>query len=305
MYIRNVQRAGEMHYLYLPKKWCAEQKIGVNSKLTLHTNKDGSLQLFPSLREKGKKHINLNISNTNTNIIHKLIVACYINPASSFSINLKNNIDLADLLKENKLIKMESVEIEKNTISSESSVSISDPGLLLKTMIRKVKNLIVMMKENYNKELIQRYEEEIDKSKLLIEKSVISSLTFSNPTKLKIIDLYYMSLISKELENLVDNVIQLWEGDPFIIKLEKMINILKDSLDFMFNIKSNENSFDFDGLVEIIKVIQDKEDSDIIDLGRSGLLKHYDVSRAKQHLMNIVDVLLTWKVTNHIDVMQD
>ena len=201
-----------MHYIYLPTSWCREHNITSKSKVSISYNSDGTLCIPPEITEKKPKHLKFTISEDDPEIIHKLVVSSYIHPVSSFEINMDKETDFTRLLNQKRLISLESVEIDKKQITSEGIVTVSDPGSLLKTMAKKIKNLIIVISQDYDKNLVERYEDEIDRSRMLIDKSVIGSLTAGKTTKLKNIELYYISLISKELESIVDRLICLTTG---------------------------------------------------------------------------------------------
>ena len=74
---------------------------------------------------------------------HKLVVASYINPAASFEITLEKEMDFTRLLNHKRLISLESVEIDQKQITSDGLVMVSDPYSLLKTMVKKIKNMIL------------------------------------------------------------------------------------------------------------------------------------------------------------------
>ena len=207
MEIRNVQKTGDMHYLYLPTAWCKKHKIGSKSKVSIEQNSDGTITVSPQIPERKPKDLKFSINETDQEAIHKLVVACYINPISSFEINLEKEMDFTKLLNQKRLITIEAVEIDKKQITCHSAVPISDPDSLLKTMTKKIKNMITVMQKNYHHDLIERYEDEIDRIKMSIDKAIISFLTFGSQIKSKTIDLYYISLISKDLERMVDHLI--------------------------------------------------------------------------------------------------
>lgn len=289
MEIRNVQRTGDMHYLYLPTSWCREHKIGPKFKVSIEHNTDGSLTISPQIIEKKPKHIKFNITEDEPEIIHKLVVASYINPVASFEINMDKEMDFTKLLNQKRLISLESVEIDKKQITSEGIVTVSDPGSLLKTMVKKIKNMIIVMSKNYDKGLIERYEDEIDRSKMLIDKSVIGSLTMGKTTKLKNIDLYYISLISKELERLVDRLICLDESskkyfDEIAVPIEILQNILQDT-----------SRLEQKQAMEFAKAVLSLKKVDVKDL------KSYDMMRMRQNLVKISEVVMDWMVTLKIE----
>lgn len=288
MEIRNIQKTGDMHYLYLPTSWCREHKIGSKSKVSIEHSSDGKLIVSPGISEKKQKHLKFSISEDEEEVIHKLVVAAYINPAASFEINMEKEMDLTKLLNQKRLISLESVEIDKNQITSNGTVTVSDPESLLKTMVKKVRNMIIIMQKNYDKELISRYEDEIDRIKMLIDKSVIASLAIGNTSKLRIIDLFYIALISKEIERMVDRLICLDSGskkflDDVIKPIEMLQGILQDT-----------SSLDQDAAITFAKSVLIKTDD-------AKSARNHDMGRVKQNLITISEVIMDWMVTMKIE----
>src|SRR3989338_4437120 len=288
MEIRNVQKTGDMHYLYLPTSWCREHKIGSKSKVSIEQNSEGTLMISPQITEKKPKNLKFNISEDDQEIIHKLVVACYINPVASFEINFEKEMDYTKQLNQKRLISLESVEIDKKQITCQGAVSVSDPESLLKTMARKIKNMILVMQSSYDKELIGRYEDEIDRSKMLIDKSIISSLAYERTTKLKTIDLYYISLISKDLERMVDHLIKV-SG-----KETDFLDWVHDVIGHLQNILEDTNLNHKTALQFIRKTIKTKN-LEVKDI------KSYDKERIRLSLTNIAEVIMDWAITKEIE----
>jgi hypothetical protein len=289
MEIRNVQKTGDMHYVYMPTSWCREHSITSKSKVSIINNSDGTLTISPEITEKKPKHLKFTISEEDPEIIHKLVVSSYINPASSFEINMDKEIDFTKLINQKRLISLESVEIDKNQITSEGIVTVSDPGSLLKTMVKKIKNLIIVISEDYDKNLIERYEDEIDRSKMLIDKAVIGSLTVGKTTKLNNIELYYISLISKELERIVDRLICLDSSHKdFLEQINKPIEIL-------MLILQDTSKLDQDKAMEFTKSALSIKFKD------KNVSKNIDATRVVINLTSISEVVMDWMVTLKIE----
>ena len=289
MEIRNIQKTGDMHYLYLPTSWCREQGITSKSKVSITHNSDGTLSISPEITEKKPKHLKFIISEDDPEIIHKLVVSSYIHPVSSFEINMDKEVDFTKLINQKRLISLESVEIDKKQITSEGIVTVSDPSSLLKTMARKIKNLIIIIGQNYDKNLIEKYEDEIDRSKMLIDKSVIGSLTMGKTTKLKSIELYYISIISRELERVVDRLICFDPKDQkFLDEITKPIEILQDILHEPSKL-DQELAIKFARCVSHINTPNTKDQ------------KNMDMSRIIANLTNISEVIMDWMVTLRIE----
>ena len=289
MEIRNIQKTGDMHYLYLPTSWCREHKIGSKSKVSIERSSDGSLIISPQITERKPKHLKFNLSHDEPDLIHKLVVASYINPASSFEINMDKEMDFTRLLNQKRLISLESVEIDKKQITCDGTVTISDPASLLKTMVKKIKNMIIVISQNYNRELIDRYEDEIDRSKMLIDKSVIGSLMFERTTKLKNIELYYISLISKDLERMVDHLILI------DVRNKKFLDELAKPIELLQSILQDTSKLDQKQAMEFAKSVL------TIKLADAKNIKNYEMERIRQNLTTISEVILDWMVTLKIE----
>jgi phosphate uptake regulator len=295
MDIRKVQKTGDMHYIYLPTSWCKKHNITSNSRVGLEQNSEGILSINPQMTEKKVKHLKLNTSESDQEVIQKLIVACYINPTASFEINLEKGMDFTKLLDQKRIISLESVELDKNNIKYHSAIEVSDPYSLLKTMLMKIKNMLSVMTQSYNRELISRWEEEIDKNKLLIDKSVIGVLTYNTPAKMKVIDLYYVSLISKDLERMVDHLIQLDKNESQILhQISDIIDYLKSLIENINNKKSphylnSKNAVQFVKKVHSIKAFEVKD------------VRTYDKRRVRRLLLNISETVIDWAITKELE----
>lgn len=289
MEIRNVQRTGNMHYMYLPTNWCKKNKVDSDSKVFIETQSDGALIISSEKREIKQKHLELKINESDSDIIHKLIVAAYINPLKSFKITLNKEMNMAKILDQKKLISIESVELDGKTITCESNIVVNDPMALVKTIVNKIKNLLIIIKDNYNLELIERYEEEIDRSKLLIDKSVISSLTNNQSSNQKPIELYYISLLSKDLERMVDHIIKLDQKEKaFLDEVYDVISLLKKILD-------SEDGVEYKSVIIFIKSVLKIQEP------KPSKLESYLKKRIRQYLLNISEVLLDFAITNKVE----
>ena len=290
MEVRNVQKTGNMHYIYLPTSWCKKYNVNSDTKISLETNNDGSISIFPEIREVEGKTIDITLPEATSDILIKLIMACYINPIQSFRIRLKKEADLSKIMdKKSSVSALEFVELDGNSISHESSIYIKDPLSLLKTMVKKIRSLVNVMMDHFDRELIDKYEEEIDKSKLLITKSVIGSLVLNEPSKLKTVDLYYISLLSQNLEKMVDSIILVDKKEVlFLRKILKIINNIKDLLE-------ETDKLDYNMVIELEKSISHIATPDVENL------KTYGLRRIKRHLSNISEVLLDWAITKEVE----
>ena len=149
--------------------------------------------------------------------------------------------------------------------------------------------MIIIIGKNYDKELIERYEDEIDRSKMLIDKSVIGALTFGKTTKLKNIDLYYISLISKELERMVDRLILLGEGN------NKFLDGVTKSIEILQVILQDISKLDQELAMEFAKAVTSIRIPDIKDV------QTYYMSSMLHHLTSISEVIIDWMGTLNLE----
>ena len=281
-----------MHYLYLPTSWCKEQGIKAGSKVTVDRRGSGKLLLSSGMIAKQAQHLEIEPGIDNIDIINKLVVSCFINPTDSFKIKLTKGMDYAELLKQKRIVSVDMVELEGKTLKCESPVSSGSPDLLLKTMISKLTNMLTVMMSDYNAELVQRYEEEIDKSRLLIDKAVIHALTYTGSSTQRIINLHYISLISKELERIADYLITLKSGNKaFFEDILRIIHSLKGIVDLIIVM---DQKFDYHAAVDFavqatsLKKGEAKDQSSYI---RLEVAKGFGV---------ISEVLLDWAITKKV-----
>src|SRR3989344_6378944 len=104
---RNVQRTGDMFYMYLPTRWCKKYNISSKTKVGVQINADGSLSIYPQAATKKKTHLQIKVKGDDIGALHKLIVASYISPADSFKITLDNELDFTKVLNQKNLVSLE------------------------------------------------------------------------------------------------------------------------------------------------------------------------------------------------------
>ena len=292
MDVRHVQKSGNMYYLYLPTRWCKDNSVTEKSQVSIDINNDRTMTVYARPPDRKPVHLVLKLDMSEQSTINKLIVACYINPMESFKIALKDEINMRKLLSQKKLVSVELVEFDGKNISCESSITLNDPDLLLKTMVTKIKNMLTIMIKNYHKELLERYEEEIDRSRLLIEKAVINSFVTNRPSSRKMIELYYLSQISNGLERMVDHLILLGVSDlSFIKAVKQVIDLLQSHTEAIF---SGSKAFDYHAALDFIKAI------DALPSFNASDHMAFDKKMIRNQLSSIGETLLDWSITNEV-----
>ncbi len=290
MEIRKVQKTNDMFYLYLPTKWCKQYAIKGQSKVGVQANTDGSLGIYAQPGENELIDVRFKTKGDNPESLHKFIVACYISPANSFKIALQEGVSYTKVLNQKNLMSLELVELDGNTVTCESSVQLSDPLSMLHTMMRKVKNLVSLLSKQEHRELVERYEEEIDRSKLLIEKSIISSLVYPAQSQHKGIELHFMSLISKELERLADHLISLKNIQPaFLKRVSDAVSQLQRLLQEEYKELTTPNAMKLLDSISLLKSGQVRD------------LETYDLRRISRALNSISEVIMDWAIVKEIE----
>ncbi|MDO8480799.1 MAG: hypothetical protein Q7S65_03180 [Nanoarchaeota archaeon] len=286
MEIRNIQKTGKMHYVYLPTEWCRKHKITSDTKVGLTQMNDGTILISPQLQGRKHNSVELALPAKYTDTLMNAIMACYVNPTQSFRIHLGKKANIKELLSKKTLISgLEFVEIDGEHVTYEASMQIAEPDALLKTMVKKIKNLLYVMTDQHDAGIIQNYEEEIDRSKVLIQKSVISALVDNESMRLKAIELHYTMQLAIELERMVDHLIQITDVNKgFMQPLKGIIDLLKDILD---------------NISDLTPVKAAHFTQQVMDLQDAGPItsKNYHRARIKDYLMNLAEVIYDWSVT--------
>ncbi len=284
---RKVQRSGQMRYVYLPTKWCRRAKIKDGDVLSMKERGDGSLLLTPNPPKVERQRLALTLPKELERALINLIMACYVNPAAAFTITMERPIDMRELLEQKALAGLEFVEMDGRTVTYEASMRIREPDALLKTLVKKIRNLLSIMVEQYDKRLIEKYEEEVDRSKILIQKAVISALALNEPTNLSAIDMHYTLLLATELERITDYLIVMDRSEKAYLK---EIARLIERIDHLLT----EERLDYQGAAKFTKRVLDLRD------WKPQSVKNAQKVKIKRHLQNVAEILLDWAVTKLI-----
>ena len=97
MEIRNIQKTGKMHYVYLPTDWCRKHKITSDIKVGLTEMNDGTILISPQLQGKQHNVVDIALPPKYTDTLMNAIMACYVNPTQSFRIHLGKKANIKEL----------------------------------------------------------------------------------------------------------------------------------------------------------------------------------------------------------------
>ena len=291
MKVRNVQKTGNMFYVYLPSKWSRDKNISLGSRVEMSLDSSGNLILSAIQKKESGKDIKLDLKEDDMYILSKLIMSCFLNPVKSFEIYFIKTLNQKELLHQKKLMSTTFIEVDKHKIYSEPILSISNTLPLFIIMLKKIKNLTRIMIDSHDPELIDRYEEEIDRSNVMINKAVIASFMHKRESKQKLIELHYISLLSNYLERMTDHLVKIEKIDKNEKKfLKNIYPILEELSEIIRMIQEKDTSFNHETVVSFIKKVKDlKVDEKVF---REMLIK--------TSFRHCSEILMDWAITNLI-----
>jgi phosphate uptake regulator len=273
-----VQKSGNAFYVYLPTIWCKQNSIAQKSQVSFDMSTRGNLVLSPYISKLSEKVLMLKIPESDMFILNMFIAGAYINPVKSFTIQLEKDVNSLDIVDHKKILSgVELVEFDKKKISCESVVSIEDPDLIMGIMTRKLIAMINSIINGESKELVEKYEDEVDRSKILIYKSVVSSMMFKRVCRLRHIELLYIMTIARDLEAI---------GDHLMEYSEKNKAALKALLRIMKQLDSTVKKLDQQAVIDFLNIIK--------DFSKKYNTKYYN------HLKSIGESMVDWLITNQL-----
>ena len=285
---RKVQRTGNMHYIYLPSQWCRDKGIQEGSRVDVYPDSSGDLTVSAQRKQHSEQHLAIELKEDDPFILSKLVVSCFTNPVDSFEIDFIKPLNPKEILEQKKLMSTALLEVDEHRIYSDSSMTVTNPLSLFMTNVRKVKNIIQVMIEGYNKELIERFEEEIDQGKVMIYKTVIASLMHRRESRLKLVELHYLSLLNNSIERLTDHLITIENPDE---KTKEFLEKLRGSLSLLVEYLKKEKQGEgitHEDAVHFVKQIRDTR----MDGWAQALIA--------SKLQDISEVIMDWAITRKV-----
>jgi len=278
MDVRNVQKSGNAYYVYLPTAWCRQNSVTQKSRISFDMSTRGNLVISPYISKMSENVLTLKIPKSDMFILNMFIAGAYINPVKSFTIQLDKDVNSLDIIDHKKILSgVELVEFDNKKISCESVVSIEDPDLIMGIMTRKLIAMINSIINKESKELVEKYEDEVDRSKILIYKSVVSSMMFKRVCRLRHIELLYIMTIARDLEAI---------GDHLMEYADKNKAALRELLSIMKQLDSTVKKPDQQAVIEFLSSIE--------DFNKKYNTKYYS------HLKSIGESMVDWVITNQL-----
>lgn len=296
MKLRNVQKTGNMHYIYLPSKWCRQKNITLGSRLEVDVDSSGNLVLSTKAKSV-EKNIKVTLNEDDLDIISKVVMGCFLNPVSSFEVNITGRVKHKDLMNCRSLLSTTMIEIDDdNNLYSEPIVTIDNPLSVFLLMVNKAKTLVKIMRDDYDERLVEQYEEEIDWSNTMINKAVIASFMHKRDAKRKLVELHYLSLISNYLERTIDRVVTIGKDGEIDTKEKRFLLDIYRILENLYALaKAVQNDdyemFNYKEAVLFAKKVKSlKIDREI-----------FAEMLVKKSLRYCSEVLIDWAITNQLE----
>ena len=291
MGLHNVQKTGNMHYIYLPTKWCRDKCIRKGSRVEVELDSSGNIVLSATQKADSATDIKIELSENDIKILSKLIIACFINPVRSFEIDFEGVFDQKRLINDKDLMRTTFMEIDEHRIYSEPIYSVNNPLSLCISMVKRIRNLIQVIMNSNDSELLSGYKEEINHSNIIINKATISSMMHRRESKLKLVELHYISRMSLILGRITEHLVQIDKLDREEKNFLKGLHqIIEKIIDILTVVQTDSSSFNHNMSVSLCKDI------------RSLKIKQEVLREAliKTNLMYCGEILLDWSITNMI-----
>ena len=145
------------------------------------------------------------------------------------------------------------------------------------------------MTKSFEPALANKYEEEIDRSKILIQKSVISALAQNMQTTIRPIEMHYTLQIAIELERIVDYIILLNNSDKdYLEEIHGLIEVIKTRLEQI-------DQLDYLTAAALVNKVNSLTEFKIVNV------KNSNKSRIKRHFQNLSEIMMDWAITKKIE----
>ncbi len=198
---RKIQKIGNTLYISIPKSWTNQLLLKQGEKVTLVTQQDGSISIYPKTENAKPREITLNVSSKNsTQSLKRGVIAAYLDGFDT--IELKTETAFTENQQEsireitNSLFGLEVIEVTSNTITIECLLKQKMP---VDKTINRIHNVIMSMfretisaLETRNMELIKgltRRTEDFKRLSLVTNRLLRSTILFPKPSQTEEISL--------------------------------------------------------------------------------------------------------------------
>jgi AbrB family looped-hinge helix DNA binding protein len=144
---RKIQKIGNTLYISIPKSWANQLRLKQGEKVTLVTQQDGSVSIYPKTRETRPREITLKVNHKNsTKPLNRGIIAAYLDGYDTIELKTEPAFteDQHESIREitNSLFGLEIIEVTSNTITIECLLKQKMP---IDKTINRIHNVIMSM----------------------------------------------------------------------------------------------------------------------------------------------------------------
>ncbi len=219
---RKLNQVRNSLYIYLPRDWCNEHKLGKHSEVLLEQVQDGSLRVMPSSASKSERgKLEIGIDNEHRQDLPNLLVGAYMVGVGDLELKFDDSLDMATREEISKWVnKLEGWEILDE---HSDSVLISDLLTTDREVIRKVlrrqfatvkymleRAVSIIETEDAKDYLhILSRDEQVDRNRYLVER--LCHLVLRDPAHARVVSLFppdalNFSLTAKHVERIADHI---------------------------------------------------------------------------------------------------
>jgi phosphate uptake regulator len=144
---RKIQKIGNTLYISIPKSWTNQLRLKQGEKVTLVTQQDGSISIYPKTKEARPREITLKVNRKNsTQPLKRGIIAAYLNGFDTIELKTETAFteDQQESIREitNSLFGLEIIEVTSNTMMVECLLKQKMP---IDKTIKRIHNVIMSM----------------------------------------------------------------------------------------------------------------------------------------------------------------
>ncbi|MEJ2126481.1 MAG: hypothetical protein P8X84_03050 [Candidatus Bathyarchaeota archaeon] len=190
---RKIQKIGNTLYVSIPKSWTDQLHLNHGENVTLFTQQDGSISIYPKMRNQ-RREIMLNVThNSSSQSLKRGIIGAYLDGFDTINLKTKSNFteEQHDSIREtiDNLFGLELIEVTGNTMNI---VCLLKQTMPVNKAVTRIHNVIISMwsetisaVENKNVDLIKgltRRTRDIKRLIMVTNRLLRSSILFPKPS---------------------------------------------------------------------------------------------------------------------------
>jgi phosphate uptake regulator len=144
---RKIQKIGNTLYISIPKSWTDQLKLKHGQKVTLFTQQNGSISIYPKIEDTHRREISLNLSSkSSTQFLKRGIIAAYLDGFDAIELKTETTFteDQHETIREtiNSLFGLELIEVTGNTMLI---VCLLKQTMPVNKTINRIHNVVMLM----------------------------------------------------------------------------------------------------------------------------------------------------------------